>query len=80
MLFRSCAKNGGTLGILTDNDKLYISILPDDRSGGPNDKLMDHVAHKVKATGIIRSKHGVQGMMITKVEMAETEKKEEKHE
>jgi hypothetical protein len=67
----ACAKNGSPLGILTKDGKLYVSVLPDDHSAGPNAKLMDHVAHQVKATGILRSKGGVNGIMITKVEMAE---------
>ncbi len=66
----ACAKNGSPLGILTKDGKLYVSVLPDDHSTGPNAKLIDHIAHQVRATGIVRSKGGVNGMMITKVEMA----------
>ena len=65
----ACAKGGGTLGILTDDGKLYVSLLPDDHKNNPNAILMDHVAHKVEASGMIRSKNGVSGIMITKVEM-----------
>ena len=67
----ACAKNGSPLGILTKDGKLYVSVMPDDHSAGPNAKLIDHVAHQVKATGILRSKGGVNGIMITNVEMAE---------
>ncbi len=73
-----CATAGSPLGILTDNGKLYVSLLPDDHKTGPNAILMDHIAHKVSATGIVRSKNGVQGMMITKVEMAEPKTEEKK--
>lgn len=66
----ACAKNGSPLGILTKEGELYVSVLPDDHSTGPNAKLIDHIAHHVKATGIVRSKGGVNGFMITKVEMA----------
>ena len=66
----ACAKAGSPLGILTEKGKLYVSLLPDDHKNGPNAILMDHVSHKVNATGIVRSKNGVQGIMITKVEMA----------
>ena len=66
----ACAKNGSPLGILTKDGKLYISVLPDDHSAGPNAKLIEHVSHQVKATGVVRSKGGVNGLMITKVEMA----------
>ncbi len=65
----ACAKNGSPLGILTKEGKLYVSVLPDDHSTGPNAKLMDHIAHQVKATGIVRTKGGVNGIMITNVEM-----------
>ena len=66
----ACATAGGSLAILTDDGKLYVSILPDDHKSGPNAILVDHVAHKVKATGVVRKHGGVQGIMITKVEMA----------
>ena len=71
----ACAKAGGQLGILTDKGDLYLSVLPDDHSTGPNAILMDHISHKVEATGIVRSKGGVRGLMITKVAMASTEEK-----
>ena len=70
----ACAKAGSPLGILTEKGKLYVSLLPDDHKNGPNAILMDHIAHKVNATGVVRSKGGVEGMMITKVEMAEETK------
>lgn len=72
----ACAKNGGMLGILTKEGMLYVSVLPDDHKTGPNAILMDHVSHNVEATGIVRKKGGVNGIMITKVEMADGEKKE----
>jgi hypothetical protein len=66
----ACAKAGGALGILAANGKLYVSVVPDDHSGGPNDKLMDYIAHTVTTKGMVRSKGGVNGIMITSVEMA----------
>ncbi|HEV8537459.1 MAG TPA: hypothetical protein VGR15_00935 [Bacteroidota bacterium] len=72
----ACAKNGSPLGILDKTGKLYVSVLPDDHSTGPNAKLIDHVAHQVNVTGIVRSKGGVNGIMITKVEMPAAEKQE----
>jgi hypothetical protein len=66
----ACAKASGPLGILTADGRLYVSVMPDDHSGGPNDKLMDHVAHTVTAKGMVRSKGGVNGIMITSVDMA----------
>lgn len=66
----ACAKAGGSLGILTADGKLYVSLLPDDHKKGPNAVLMDHIAHTVEATGFIRSGSGVQGIMIKSVKMA----------
>ena len=66
----ACAKAGGSLGILTADGKLYISLLPDDHKKGPNAILMDHVAHSVEATGYVRTSGGVQGIMIKSVKMA----------
>jgi hypothetical protein len=64
----ACAKAGGPLGILTADGKLYVSVLPDDHSAGPNDKLMDHIAQTVTAKGMVRSKGGVNGIMIMSVD------------
>jgi len=69
----ACAKNGGSLGILTQDGKLYVSVLPDDHSTNPNTKLVEHISHQVEATGVVRSKGGVRGIMISKVEMATPE-------
>jgi hypothetical protein len=66
----ACAKAGGQLGILTSDGKLYLSILPDDHKSVPNDALMEHIAHNVEAKGYVRSKGGVNGLMITSVAMA----------
>ena len=65
-----CAKAGGPLGILTKDGKLYVSVLPDDHSAGPNQKLMDYIAENVTVKGMVRSKGGVNAVMITDVEMA----------
>ena len=74
----ACAKNGGALGILTKDGKLYVSVLPDDHKNGPNALLIDHVSHMVQATGVVRSKGGTNGIMISKVEMAAAEDSGEK--
>lgn len=66
----SCAKAGGALGILTSEGKLYVSLLPDSHESGPNALLMDHIAHQVEAKGFVRSKGGVNGIMITSVAAA----------
>lgn len=64
----ACAKAGGALGILTKEGKLYVSLLPDDHSAGPNAMLMDHIAQNVEAKGFVRSKGGVNAIMIKSVE------------
>ena len=69
----ACAKAGGPLGILTKEKKLYVSVLPDDHSAGPNAKLLEHVGHDVEVTGLVRTKGGVNGIMITNVSMAAAE-------
>ena len=66
----ACAKHGGPLGILTDDGKLFVSVLPDDHKNGPNALLADHVAQKVEVTGIVRTKGGTNAIMITKVNPA----------
>jgi hypothetical protein len=70
----ACAEAGSALGILADDGTLYVSVLPDDHKSGPNAILMGHIAHHVKVTGQVRSKGGVNGIMISKVEMAKGEK------
>ena len=77
---QACAKNGGPLGILTSDGKLYVSVLPDDHKNGPNALLIDHVSHKVEATGVVRSKGGTNGIMISSVTMAAEKSGEEKNE
>lgn len=73
----ACAKAGGPLGILTKGGKLYLSVMPDDHKAGPNALLMDYIGQKVSATGMIRAKHGMDGIMISKVEKAGTEEKKD---
>jgi hypothetical protein len=63
----ACAKAGGALGILTSAGKLYVSLMPDNHSTGPNAMLMDHIAQTVEAKGFLRSKGGVEGIMISSV-------------
>jgi hypothetical protein len=67
----ACAKAGGALGILAPDGKLYVSVLPDDHKHNPNYLLMDHIGQTVDAKGFVRSKGGVNGMMILSVAMAQ---------
>lgn len=70
---KACAKAGGSLGILTADGKLYVSLLPDDHKNNPNHLLIDHVGHNVEAKGYVRVKGGVNGIMIRNVAMAKSE-------
>jgi hypothetical protein len=63
----ACAKAGGPLGILAPDGKLYVSVLPDDHRHSPNYLLMDHIAKTVEAKGFVRSRGGVNGIMILSV-------------
>ncbi|HWP83335.1 MAG TPA: hypothetical protein VNN76_11845 [Bacteroidota bacterium] len=67
---QACAKAGGSLGILTADGNLYVSLLPDDHKNNPNHLLMDHIGHTVEAKGFARAKGGVNGLMIKTVAMA----------
>ncbi len=67
---QACAKAGGSLGILTNDGTVYVSLLPDDHKKSPNAILMDHIGHMVEAKGFVRAKGGVNGMMIKSVAMA----------
>jgi hypothetical protein len=71
----ACAEAGGALGILTSSGKLYVSLLPDDHTAGPNAILKDHIAHTVEAKGFVRSKGGVNGILVKSVSMANAEGK-----
>jgi len=57
---------------------LYVSVMPDDHKAGPNDILMSHISQKVSATGMVRAKNGVRGIMITKVEATDSPAEEKK--
>ncbi len=72
---QACADAGGALGILTSGGKLYVSLMPDDHSGGPNALLKEHIAEMVDAKGFVRSKGGVNGIMIKSVSAANAEAK-----
>jgi len=71
----ACADAGGALGILTSSGKLYVSLIPDDHTAGPNAILKDHITHTVEAKGFVRSKGGVNGILVKSVSMADAEGK-----
>lgn len=71
---RACAKAGGSLGLLTDDGNVYVSLLPDDHKNNPNHLLMDHIGHMVEAKGFVRAKGGVNGIMIKSVSMTSMKK------
>jgi hypothetical protein len=65
-----CAKAGGALGILTSDGKLYVSLMPENHKGGPNEKLMGFIAQNVTVNGIVRSSGGVNGIVVKDVAVA----------
>lgn len=67
---QACARAGGSLGILTSDGTVYVSLLPDDHKNSPNAILMDHIGQTVEAKGYVRAKGGVNGLMIKSVAMA----------
>lgn len=67
---KECLTKEINLGILEDKtDQLYIS-LPVDHTN-PNAKLKDFIAAKVKVTGTVYSKGGLQGIYVKNVEPLE---------
>ena len=71
----ACAEAGGSLGVLTSDGRLYVSLLPDEHNAGPNALLKDHIAETVEAKGFVRAKGGVNGIMIESVSAVAAEKK-----
>lgn len=71
----ACADAGGALGVLTTDGKLYVSLLPDEHNAGPNALLKDHIAQTVEAKGLLRSKGGVNGIVVKSVSAASDTKK-----
>jgi hypothetical protein len=62
----ACAKNGVPLAIVDASGKLYISVASDHQN--PNAKLMNFIEKKVKVTGTLLQKGGVNGIAIKTVE------------
>ncbi len=65
----ACAKKGVPLAILDGDGKLYLSIAAD--HSNPNAKLLDFVEKKVKVSGTLYEKGGMEGISIKTVEAAQ---------
>ena len=63
----ACAKAGGSLGIVTKDGQLFLSLLPDDYKLDPNAILMKYIGNEIEARGWIRIKAGVNGFVIMNV-------------
>ncbi|MBI4595633.1 MAG: hypothetical protein HY730_04550 [Candidatus Tectomicrobia bacterium] len=64
----ACAKAGATLAIQDEKGNLWFAMA--DKGHNPNEKLIDHAEHFVKATGMIYHEGGANFIKIDKVEMA----------
>jgi hypothetical protein len=64
-----CAKNGVPLAILDAGGKLFFPIAAEHKN--QNEKLMPFVEKKVKVTGILMEKPGLNGIAIQTIEAAE---------
>jgi hypothetical protein len=65
-----CAGLGITLAILNEENDEILLALPEGHAN-PNEKLMAHIAERVKGTGTIRERGGLRGIEIRKVERLE---------
>ena len=65
----ACAKKGVPLAILDGSGKLYLSVASDHTN--PNLKLMDFIAKKVKVSGTLLEKGGIQGIAVKTVELSQ---------
>jgi hypothetical protein len=65
----ACAKNGVPLAILDEKGKLYLPVASDHKN--PNAKLMDFIAKKVKVSGTLIEKGGMQGIAIKTVALSQ---------
>ena len=64
----ACAKAGVPLALLDDSGKLFIPVAADHKN--QNAKLMPFIEKRVKVTGTLMEKGGVQGFVIKTVEAA----------
>jgi hypothetical protein len=65
----ACAKNGVPLAILDASGKIYMPIAADHKN--QNLKLMPFIEKKVKVSGTLLDKGGVNGIAIKTIEAAE---------
>lgn len=64
----ACARAGNPLAIF-DGKQIYLPISMNHKN--PNEKLMPFIEKKVKVTGTLKEKAGLQGIVIDKVEAAQ---------
>lgn len=63
----ACARAGNPLAIF-DGKQIYLPISMNHKN--PNEKLMPFIEKKVKVTGTLKERAGLQGIVIDKVEAA----------
>ncbi len=62
----ACAKAGGSLGILTKDGEVYVSIEPKP-AADPNKLLLSHLEETVTVTGTVFESHGLKTIAIASV-------------
>ncbi len=74
MCAQTCAKAGQSLAILEDKTgKIYVS-LGAEMGDDPNAKIFNLAEEKVKVSGTVITKGGINGIVISKAELASTAK------
>lgn len=62
---------GQTLAILGDGTGTVYVLLASGPGEDPNDLAYEHIAHRVKATGMVYERGGLKGIVLTSVESLE---------
>ncbi len=62
----SCVKRGAPMGILTDEDKVYL-LIEDGKKSEAYEEAKKHAGEKVAITGTVTEKGGVQAIIVSEV-------------
>lgn len=64
----SCVKRGAPMGILTDEDKVYL-LIEDSKKAEAYEDAKKHAGEKVTITGTVTEKGGVQAIIVSEVKI-----------
>ncbi len=64
----SCVKRGAPMGILTDEDKVYL-LIEDGKKSEAYEDAKKHAGEKVTITGTVAEKGGVQALIVSEVKV-----------